>query len=323
MSLFNLILSGLVFLSSMVIVLLFSRRMKRLKLQKKNNQERSVGNKIKSQIKIGFNLNFLFSFLIKKPFYFFVSTIKRFKKLLEFYKKEIDVLEEEELDKDKQENSSNYQIKRDNFSFSKKRIGEISSKNKSEQSLFQKNKVNVSRKGSVEIESEDLKENENIFNWRNFLIDFKNKIKKNDFDYLEEKEEIVYPKEGDFENNQFSDGLVEIKKSDNSKPQQDYLIKEVVQVDRFAGKIIEKDEEDLDLDDKLGIDRKILEKKLLGKITKDPKNVEHYRQLGELYIKMQNYEDAQNSYEFILKLTPEDETAFRRLQKIKLLKRLS
>jgi len=84
-----------------------------------------------------------------------------------------------------------------------------------------------------------------------------------------------------------------------------------------------KVEEEIDPDDELGVDKRILEKKIILKITKDPKNVENYRQLGEFYIKIKNYEDATSSYKQILKMKPRDVDAKRKLEKIKLLKRLN
>ncbi len=99
----------------------------------------------------------------------------------------------------------------------------------------------------------------------------------------------------------------------NEKPSN--LIKEVV--DAF------ENDKEMDLDDKLGIDKKILEKKIIFKIAKDPKNPENYRQLGEFYIKIKNYEDAVNSYQQILKIKPRDIDAKIKLDKIKLLRRLN
>ena len=79
----------------------------------------------------------------------------------------------------------------------------------------------------------------------------------------------------------------------------------------------------MDIDDELGVDRQILEKKIIQKITKNPKDAENYRQLGELYIKMKNYLDAEESYKQILRLYPRDIDAKRKLEKIKLLKRIN
>lgn len=113
---------------------------------------------------------------------------------------------------------------------------------------------------------------------------------------------------------EFSDGVVKIEKP-NTRPNEELLMKEVV--------IAKHNHKQVDLDDELGVDRKILEKKILQKIAGDPKNVEHYRQLGELYIKMRNFSDAEGTYKFIVKVSPRDVDAKRKIEKIKLLKRLS
>ncbi len=113
---------------------------------------------------------------------------------------------------------------------------------------------------------------------------------------------------------QFSDGVVKIEKPLH-RPKDEYLIKEVVRTKRKENKY--------DIDDELGIDREILEKKILQKITNNPRNIEQYRQLGELYIKMKNFDDARSAYKFILQVIPRDIDAKRKIEKIKLLKRLN
>lgn len=113
---------------------------------------------------------------------------------------------------------------------------------------------------------------------------------------------------------QFSDGVVKIEKP-IKKPNEEQLIKEVVN----SGGV----RNGFDQDEELGVDRKILEKKILQKVANDPRNQENYRQLGDLYIKMKNFEDANNAYKFILELSPRDIDAKRKIEKIKLLKRLN
>lgn len=71
----------------------------------------------------------------------------------------------------------------------------------------------------------------------------------------------------------------------------------------------------------LGVDRKILEKKILQKIDKDPANINNYHELGELYIKMKKYDDAMEVFGYILSVNPDDLEAKRRQGKIKLLKK--
>lgn len=118
------------------------------------------------------------------------------------------------------------------------------------------------------------------------------------------------------ENERFSDGVVKVEKAGGQLDDPSNLIKEVVSVKK-------KKQRYADEDDELGVDRGILEKKIIGKISQNPKDIENYRQLGELYIKMKNYQDAQDAYKFILKVSPRDIDSKRKLEKIKLLKRIS
>ncbi len=69
----------------------------------------------------------------------------------------------------------------------------------------------------------------------------------------------------------------------------------------------------------IGIDREILEKKILQKIDKNPKDINNYRELGELYIKMKKYDDAMEVFKYILSVLPDDFEAKRRQDKIRLL----
>jgi tetratricopeptide (TPR) repeat protein len=86
--------------------------------------------------------------------------------------------------------------------------------------------------------------------------------------------------------------------------------------------IINSNEIDEKNDDvNLGVDRKILEKKILQRIDKDPKNIDNYHELGELYLKMRKYDDAVEVFGYILTVSPNDLEAKRRQDKIKLLKK--
>lgn len=117
------------------------------------------------------------------------------------------------------------------------------------------------------------------------------------------------------QNGRFGDGIVKVEKTSGSLDGSSSLIKEVVS--------IKKKSNHTDEDEELGIDRSILEKKIINKISQNPKDIENYRQLGELYIKMKNYQDAQEAYKFILKVSPRDIDSKRKLEKIKLLKRIN
>jgi cytochrome c-type biogenesis protein CcmH/NrfG len=92
------------------------------------------------------------------------------------------------------------------------------------------------------------------------------------------------------------------------------LIKEVVAVEKKKNTSSEND-------DDLGVDRKILEKKLINKIAQNPKDIENYRQLGELYLKMENYSDSLDCYKQVLKFKTRDVDAKRKIERINLLKR--
>lgn len=119
----------------------------------------------------------------------------------------------------------------------------------------------------------------------------------------------------------FSDGIVKVgemtEEEEASKKdfyqEENNLIKEVV-------KVAKKREEYTDED--LGVDREILEKKIIAKISSNPKDQENYRQLGDLYLKMENFRDAEECYQQILKIKPRDMGAKRKLERIRLLKRL-
>lgn len=116
--------------------------------------------------------------------------------------------------------------------------------------------------------------------------------------------------------NDYSDGIMKVRKrmADDEMSQNESSINGVVRLKNSSKREV--------TDDELGIDRKILEKKILQKIASNPKDIEGYRQLGELYIKMRNFEDAQSAYKFILRISARDADASRKLEKIKLLKRL-
>ncbi len=75
-------------------------------------------------------------------------------------------------------------------------------------------------------------------------------------------------------------------------------------------------------DDVIGVDREILEKKILQKIDKSPKNVDNYKELGSLYIKMEKLDDALEVFNYVLSVAPRDVEALNKQNKIKLLKKL-
>jgi len=78
-----------------------------------------------------------------------------------------------------------------------------------------------------------------------------------------------------------------------------------------------------DNDEMIGVDRKILERKILQKIDKNPKELNNYRELGDLYIKMKKLDDALEVFGYVLSVKPRDLVALRRKRKIKLLRRIA
>jgi hypothetical protein len=127
-------------------------------------------------------------------------------------------------------------------------------------------------------------------------------------------EEVFSEEEED--SSRFSDGVVGVSENEKKhSTQEGNLIKEVVSVkNNKTSKAGDEYEE-------LGVDRKILEKKLINKVAQNPKDVENYRQLGELYLKMESYDDSKECYRQILKIKARDVDAQRKIERINLLKR--
>jgi hypothetical protein len=135
---------------------------------------------------------------------------------------------------------------------------------------------------------------------------FIKKLKK-----VEVKNESI-EEEGFSQEDPFSDGIVNVTEADYRSNNNDNLIREVVPVTK----------KEIDIDDEIGVDRSILEKKIVQKIANNPKDMENYRELGELYIKMKSFSDAEECYKQILRVYLRDVDAKRKLEKIKLLKRM-
>lgn len=201
---------------------------------------------------------------------------------------------------------------------------------------FQENKENKTEKEVDKIDKEkffqDKKEDDNfekedrelkeskITKAKNFLFELKDSLKNKILEKKRKKINQVFQEmeEEEFDSSQFSDGIVGVheKEINSTKSSKEKLINEVVEVKKSK-----KDE--MSLDDEIGVDRNILEKKLIGKIVENPKEKELYRQLGELYLKMQNYSDAEGCYKQILKISIRDIDARRKIERIRLLKRSS
>jgi tetratricopeptide (TPR) repeat protein len=187
----------------------------------------------------------------------------------------------------------------------------------SKESFFDKNnkKEEGLRKELTTEKSNVIEKKEKGF-FSNFKDNLKNKI-------LEKKRKKINQvfqeiEEDEFDSSQFSDGIVGVHEKKNlpEEKNNNKIINEVVE--------IKKDTRNrMSLDDEIGVDRNILEKKLIGKIAQNPKDKEIYRQLGELYLKMQNYSDSENCYKQILRISIRDVDAMRKIERIKLLKRSS
>ncbi len=80
--------------------------------------------------------------------------------------------------------------------------------------------------------------------------------------------------------------------------------------------------DEYDDDALVGVDLGIFEKNILQKITKEPKDLDNYKQLGNLYIKMERFDEAIEVFEHILSISPRDVFAIRKIKKAKFLKRL-
>lgn len=59
-----------------------------------------------------------------------------------------------------------------------------------------------------------------------------------------------------------------------------------------------------------------MEKRYIKKIVSNPKDVEVYRKLGDLYVEMENYPDAKASFEQVLRLKPGDKHAILALKEL-------
>lgn len=208
------------------------------------------------------------------------------------------------------ENLSDYQIKEQGELGREEKIAEEKKEEidgKVEGFFGEGESLDIEKSSRVEIPedgTEEVEEEKKI----GFLSRFASKFKKG------KKEDLVEDGSVNEKTDQegFSDGIVKVEQYEKPEVKENLLMKEVVTVSK----------KDNDLDEELGVDRKILERKILQKITQNPRAAENYRQLGELYIKMENYSEAQECYQQILKIQVRDIDANKKLEKIKLLKRL-
>lgn len=66
----------------------------------------------------------------------------------------------------------------------------------------------------------------------------------------------------------------------------------------------------------------LIEEKYIAEITKNPRDIEIYRMLGELYIKKNNISDAREAFRQILRLNPSDKDAGLKLMKLRVRKKV-
>ncbi len=59
-----------------------------------------------------------------------------------------------------------------------------------------------------------------------------------------------------------------------------------------------------------------MEKRYIDRIVANSKDIEAYKKLGDLYVDMRNYKDALESFQYVLKLKPNDTLASRRVKDI-------
>lgn len=106
------------------------------------------------------------------------------------------------------------------------------------------------------------------------------------------------------------------------------LIRRVRKSSQKHGEILEKkaaaeeekqaEEENLELED-LGNSQEELKQKeqlLIIEIAKNPKDAQLYKELGTVYMRLENWEDARQSFEKVLELEPGDETTRRKLGRV-------
>jgi len=163
---------------------------------------------------------------------------------------------------------------------------------------------------------EDPRIEEKTKSKKGVFASFKDSLKEKILENKRKKINKVFQETDEYEedNSQFSDGIVKIHEKKETTDNKGEMINEVVEIPGNKNK-------EMSLDDEMGVDRKILEKRLIGKIAQNLRDKEVYRQLGELYLKMENYGDAEGCYNQILKIAVRDIDAKRKIERIKLLKR--
>lgn len=295
---FNIIFPVIIFVSLAVIVFIVGKHLPEfVDVRKEENgqsKKRGYFKKIARNVLGG--ANFFLMWLIEQV----IKIIKNFLNLIQSW------ISENKKDKSKdslETFSQRTEISEDNF------LKKIATKNSS--------KEDTEKKENSFNQKENQKEGEPKKSKGNFFITLKDNIKERILEKKRQKINQVFQEseEPEEDSSQFSDGIVKIhKRSEEKKGEEKSLISEVVEIKKNQAK-------EMDLDEDIGVDRHILEKKLINKIAQNPKDKEIYRQLGELYLKMKNYSDAEACYRQILKIAVRDVDAGRKVERIRLLKR--
>ncbi len=355
--LYNFIFSGIILLSLAIIMVIFSRNVDKSEKASQLLEEEGENKKINFLSSMGHKARNGFLFIIEKTVQWFKHILRlihlwviKIKKGTggdederfaqeEFFreeKKELEGIIKEDLPTEVEET---VEIFSEEQTFSEDEISQTESfiklkmKNRKEKEAQKKSILNKikkeetaqrteTEKEEILLEKEELNEEKELAEKKKGIfqkIKFWGKQDKAE-ERQEEDNEIDYDEKVKIKSevtDDFSDGIVSIKKSENNQ---------VIEDKKLSMKDVKTSQEKqvtLNEDELLGIDHEIWEKKILKKIENEPKNFEHYRQLGELYLRKGNLSDAQEAYKFIIKNVPRDMDAKRKLQKIKLLKRLN
>lgn len=111
----------------------------------------------------------------------------------------------------------------------------------------------------------------------------------------------------------FSDALKDLEERYKKKVKKEILVTK----DEFIGQEKKLESLEKEAGDLLAIDEfAAAEKKYIDMISLDPKNINAYRGLGNLYIAQKNYTDAKQTFEHVLKLNKLDDEAYAGLGKI-------
>ncbi|HHX58310.1 MAG TPA: tetratricopeptide repeat protein [Candidatus Moranbacteria bacterium] len=298
MNLTSLLLLGLIFLSLAVIVLIFSKNVEKISRLKENISTREDENLKKIKWVAFWNK-------VKNGFLSFKKNSSESISLENLEKQGPDFTRKEDIREEQQKNQWSNLADSDEVTLERF----IKSK-KSQVTHSEDDKTLLSEDETFSSKQKPTREMIG-----GMLTNFFKKEKRGKDNFAEDNnlsgEILLSEKE---EGEDFSEAIVSIReRSSASQKEEGNFVKDVVAVEKRLT---------FDDDVDLGVDYRILEKKILQRVEKNPKDIEVFRQLGELYIKMGEFSDAEEVYKFILKTSPRNSDAKRKLEKIKLLRRL-